>query len=464
MRWNLNFTHSGRRLQYLTRNRLILLRDFDQAVHLVVGADLCIRCDQGALSGCVARTAGSVACVAGRGVNFRAVDFAVCTDRETAGRANVNGLADPAAALFPFAGSVGYFDAFGHSFKRGWHGLKTLAGFTHHHALGHGFVRRWNNFQTRAGGGSLYLLADGAQWNLNRLVAQRFRGDQNALSHHTEGRRNRLSAGHRWFVDHRFFNFTVHRWDHFELFTLRRHHHLLGRRFERAGHHFDALAFGFDQHLLGDVFVGRGNRLFTERLRLDHDGLGDRLEGGVHRDLTLEFRAHQHLLSHRLERCWHRDEALGLRLHQHLLAHRFVRRGNRNLALGFRRHEHLLSHGLHRRCNWDVALGLRLHKNLFGHRAGGGWNDFEALGGGNFYHLLGLRFKARADDDIREAITAAGQQCDWARKVVAEIVVALLHRNAHQLTGGVGVQIDWHIRAVRNILSDQRCAYAVAAL
>ena len=180
--------------------------------------------------------------------------------------------------------------------------------------------------------------------------------------------------------------------------------------------------------------------------------------------MTLELWAHQNLLGDRLKRGRHRNEALGLRLRQYLLGDRLVSRGNRNLTLGFRRHEHLLGHGLHRRGDWDEALGFRLHEHLLGHRAVGGWNHFKALGGGNFHHLLGLRFKARADDDVGKAVAATGQERDWARKVVAEIVVTLLHCHADELSSRVGVQVDWHVWAVRHILSDQRRAHAVAAL
>ena len=124
----------------------------------------------------------------------------------------------------------------------------------------------------------------------------------------------------------------------------------------------------------------------------------------------------------------------------------------------------MLGHRLHGGSDWDVALGFWLNEHLLGHCAAGAGNDFETLGGWHLDDLLGLGFKARADDDVGEAIAVAGQERDRTRKVVIKVVIALLHRDANQLASGVGIQVDRHVRAVRHVLTDERRAHAVAAL
>ena len=170
------------------------------------------------------------------------------------------------------------------------------------------------------------------------------------------------------------------------------------------------------------------------------------------------------MLGDRFEGGWNGNETLGLRLHEHLFADRLVGGRNGNLALGFRRYQHLFRNRFHRCRNRNEALGLRLYQHLLGDGSRRGWNHFKALGRGHLDDLLGLGIKARANHDVGEAIAAACQERDWARKVVAEIVVTLLHCHADELSSRVGVEVDWHVWAERHILSDQRRAHAVAAL
>ena len=309
LRWNFHFANARWRLQDLTGEGLVLLGDFHQAVNLVVSTDLHARIEQCGLSSGGASAACAVA-GAGGGVNFSAVDLAVSADGEAAGWTNVNGAADPAAAFFPFAGCVNRFYALGNGLEYGSNRLKAFASFARNNTLGDGFVGRWNDLQTGACGIGLSLLGDRAQRDLDRLVAQRLRGHQHLFRRGAEGRWNGLGTGGGRTVDHRLFNFAVHRCDHFELFTLRRGHHLLGDGFVAAWNHFDALALGLNQDLFCHVFVRASNRLFAERLGLDYDRFCHRFERGRHRDLTLEFWAHQHLFGHRFGSAGDRDEAL----------------------------------------------------------------------------------------------------------------------------------------------------------